>query len=114
MEFKSKKEIKEAIREVITSNPKKALQALVRIYDNQTAGEQSSGLVTDYNGIGFTGTDSQILTSLAQQYQRKGYLSEKQMNIVFKKIGKYAGQLTEQAIANGLYVKEGKVWVVAK
>lgn len=112
MEFKSKKEIKEAIRDVITTRPKKAIQALLRLYDNQTAAEQNSGFVTDYNGIGFAGTDSGILTSFAKQFLRKGSLSEKQMQILFKKIGKYAGQLTEQAIANEMYVKRNGVWVI--
>ena len=47
-------------------------------------------------------------------YQQRGSLSPKQNAILMKKIGKYAGQLTKQAIANGLYVKTGNVWVVKK
>ena len=114
MEFKSKKEIENAIRERITTNPKSAVKAMMRIFEYQTADEQSNGSVTDYNGVGFAGTDSQILTSFCKQWMKYKRLSEKQMAIVFKKIGKYAGQLTRLAIENGLYVKEGKVWVVAK
>lgn len=114
MEFNNKKEIEKAIRERITTNPKYAVKAMLRIYEYQTADEQADGSVTDYNGVGFAGTDSQILTSFCKQWMKYHRLSEKQMEIVFKKIGKYAGQLTRLAIQNGLYVKEGKVWVVVK
>ena len=114
MEFKSKSAIESAIREVITTNPQRAIKAMLRIYEYQTADEQESGDVSEFNGVGFAGTDSVILTSFCKQYQKYGRLSEKQIEIVLKKIGKYAGQLTRHAIENGLYVKEGKVWVVAK
>ena len=114
MEFKSKSAIESAIREVITTNPQRAIKAMLRIYEYQTADEQESGDVNEFNGVGFAGTDSVILTSFCKQYQKYGRLSEKQIEIVLKKIGKYAGQLTRHAIENGLYVKEGKVWVVAK
>ena len=114
MEFKSKKEIENAIRERITTNPKSAVKAMMRIFEYQTADEQSNGSVTDYNGVGFAGTDSQILTSFCKQWMKYHRLSDKQMAIVFRKIGKYAGQLTRLAIGNGLYVKEGNMWVVAK
>lgn len=114
MEFKSKKEIENAIRERITTNPKAAVKAMMRIFEYQTADEQADGSVTDYNGVGFAGTDSQILTSFCKQWMKYKRLSEKQMGIVFRKIGKYAGQLTRLAISNGLYIKEGKVWMVAK
>ena len=114
MEFKSKKEIENAIRERITTNPKSAVKAMFRIYEYQTADEQNNGSVTHNNGVGFAGTDSEILTSFCKQYMKYGRLSDRAMSLVFKKIGKYAGQLTRLAIQNGLYVKEGKVWVVAK
>ena len=43
------------------------------------------------------GADAEFLTSLAQQYERKGDLSEKQMNILYKKMPKYAGQLLKMS-----------------
>ena len=111
--FKSKKEIENGIRNSITTNPKQAIKAMLRIYEYQTADEQNNGTVTADNGVGFAGTDSQILTSFCKQYEKYGRLSEKQMAIVFKKISKYAGQLTRLAIANGLYVKKDGVWVIS-
>ena len=114
MEYKSKSAIESAIRTAITTDPQRAIKAMLRIYEYQTAGEQESGDVSEFNGVGFAGTDSAILTSFCKQYQKYGRLSEKQMQIVFKKIGKYAGQLTRHAIENKMYVKDGNVWKVNK
>ena len=114
MEFKSKSAIESAIREMITTNPQRAIKAMLRIYEYQTADEQESGDVGEFNGVGFAGTDSVILTSFCKQYQKYGRLSEKQMEIVLKKIGKYAGQRTRHAIENGRYGKKRKVRVAAK
>lgn len=113
MEFKSKSEIQKAIKNLITTSKKHAVKAMLRIYEYQTSEEQANGSVYADNGVGFAGTDSVILTSFCDQYNKKGYLSDKQYTILFKKIGKYAGQLTRHAIENGLYVKEGKNWIVA-
>lgn len=111
--FNSKKQLENAIREQITSSSNQAIKAMLRIYEYQTVDEQVYGDVTSQNGVGFVITDSEILTSLSKQYLKNGRLSEKQVAIIFKKIGKYAGQLLRQAIDKGLYVKEGKVWMVA-
>ena len=110
--FSSKKEIQAAIKTAITTNPKKAIDALMRVFEYQTADEQENGTVSKLNGVGFAGTDAEILTSFVNQYNRKGHLSEKQMTMLYSKIGKYAGQLTRQAIEKGMYVKEGSVWKV--
>lgn len=114
MEYKSKKEIESAIRSAITTKPEKAIQAMLRIYEYQTEDEQKAGDVVENNGVGFAGTDSEILTSFCKQYEKYGRLSEKQMNILYRKIGKYAAQLTRQAIEKGMYVKENGVWIVKK
>ena len=112
--FKSIDEIKSAIRAKITSNTDAAAKAMLKIYANQTSDEQNSESTVYHNNIGFTGNDAEILSSFSKQFQQRGFLSPKQNAILMKKIGKYAGQLTKQAIANGLYVKTGNVWVVKK
>lgn len=112
MEFKSKKEIEYSIRAAITTEKKRAIKALLRLYEYQTEDEKSCGTVDNLNGVGFSGTDAELLTSFCKQFERRKNLSDKQMEILFKKIGKYAGQLTRQAISKKLYVKEGKVWKV--
>lgn len=114
MEFKTQKQIKDAIKQSITTNEKAAIQAMLRIFEYQTAEEQANGTTYVYNGVGFAGNDAGILTSFCKQYQKKGYLSDKQHGLLFKKIGKYAGQLTKHAIERGLYVKKNDVWVVVQ
>ena len=111
-EYKNKKEIEAAIRAAITTERNRAIKALLRIYEYQTEDEKACGTVDNLNGVGFVGTDAELLTSFCKQYEIRKTLSDKQMAILFKKIGKYAGQLTRQAISKNLYVKEGKVWKV--
>ena len=114
MEFTSKKEIEVAIKKQITTSKAQAIKAMMRIYEYQTADEQANGCVTSLNGVGFAGTDAEILTAFCKQYESKQWLSDKQIDLIMKKIGKYAAQLTKHAIKNGLYVKNGKFWTVAK
>lgn len=111
-EYKSKKEIEMAIKAAITTERDRAIKAMLRIYEYQTEDEKACGKVDNLNGVGFAGTDAELLTSYCKQYEKRKTLSDKQMAILFKKIGKYAGQLTRQAISKNLYVKEGKVWKV--
>lgn len=111
--YHSKKELELAIRQQITNNDNQAIKAMLRIYEYQSADEQRSGAVLEYNGVGFAGTDSGILTSFVEQYQTRHFLSPKQMTILKKKIGKYAHQIMVQAISKGMYIKENNVWVVA-
>ena len=112
--FKSISEIQNAIRTQITARPEQAQKALMKIFANQTDDEQTSEETRLHNDLGFTGSDAKILSSFAKQFSRKGWLSDKQNAILMKKIGKYAGQLTKQAIADGIYVKAGNVWQVNK
>jgi len=69
-----------------------AIRGLMAIYKYQTDMEKSYE-ATDHNGVGFTGTDGQLLTSFANFYSRNNYLSDRQMAYVFKKMPKYAAQL---------------------
>ena len=89
----TKAELLNYLRRMITSNEVWATKALVRIYDNQTADEQRTESVNHENGIGFTGGDSRLLSRFAEWYKSHGWLSQKQMVWVFRKIGKYAAQL---------------------
>ena len=90
----TKKEVLSYVREMLATNKAWAIKALVRIYtENQTAQEQAIEATTEDNGIGFTGTDGNFLSSLARQQIEKGFLSEKQMALVFAKMPKYARQV---------------------
>ena len=77
------------IREQLTTN--KAWQ--VRVFENQTSDEQASEHTKYHNGVGFTGADAKILSSLAKFYKERRFLTEKQMYIVAKRIPKYARQI---------------------
>ena len=89
----TKKAIGEYVKEKLTNSKAWQLQALVRIFEFQTASEQASGETSEENGVGFTGADGEILTSLALQFQKRGSLSPKQLAIVQKKMKKYWKQI---------------------
>ncbi len=96
-EYNSQKDVIQMFKEKLATNKAWTLRALTVIYSNQTADEKVVAETRHYNNIGFTGSDAKILTSFAQQYERKGDLSEKQMNILYKKMPKYAGQLLKMS-----------------
>lgn len=98
----SKKDMIEQLRQRLASDPRWALRALLRIYQNQTADEQSSERTIERNGIGFSGPDAEILTSFARQYQRRGSLSERQMAVLVRRIPSYARQIVHHSDANRL------------
>jgi hypothetical protein len=75
-------------------------EAILRIYDRQTADEQEGHLTKHDNGQGFSAFDAGFLTSLAEQIRANHYgepkgrrLSPKQMTAARKAMRKYAGQL---------------------
>lgn len=89
----TKIQIKGFVKLKLATDPLWAQRALLRIYEFQTQDEKKTQSTVYHNGVGFTGTDGRILTSLAKQYQKYGRLSEKQMFIVFKKMPKYWQQV---------------------
>lgn len=79
-------------------NPQWAIRGLMRIYREQTENEKAIDRTEENNGVGFTGTDAEILSSFAKQVEKDTgkyplALSPKQMAILFKRMPKYAGQL---------------------
>lgn len=90
----TKQNITAYVRQQLSTNPVWAVKALVRIFqENQTQEEQVIEATKEDNGIGFTGTDGEILSSFAKQQLARGTLSPKQMVIVFKKMPKYHRQV---------------------
>lgn len=84
---------KESIQKLLDYNDKAALRALKVVYDNQTASEQEWETTRDNNGIGFTGVDAKIMTSIHKWHVNKGYVSPKQMKVIRRKIRKYWRQV---------------------
>jgi hypothetical protein len=88
-----KKDIQNYIRTQLGTNPAWAVKALVKVYTLQTLDEQATGQTSNLNGVGFSGIDSQILSSFAEQVNKGRNLSAKQMAIVFKKMPRYHKQV---------------------
>jgi hypothetical protein len=87
--------IAEYVREQLKTDDRWAKQALLKIYELQTAEEQASGYTKVYNNVGFSGVHGEIMSSLAEQLIRKDWLSPKQMKLVHKIIHKYTRQVIE-------------------
>lgn len=101
--------VKSFLKNKLATDKAWALRGLVRIYERQTASEKSTQNTHELNGIGFSGCDAEILSSFAEQYGRRGDLSEKQMALVFRKLPRYWNQirsLIDPKVLDVLVVKE--------
>jgi hypothetical protein len=88
----------EEIRAKLEESNQWLQRGLLRIYAEQTLDEQATGITHAHNGVGFNGVDSQILSSFAEQLEKRDWpkgrdLSEKQLAILRKKMPKYSKQL---------------------
>lgn len=92
------------------------VKALLWIYKYQTEEEKQTDSTHVLNGVGFTGTDAEILSSFAKQVINRHFLSEKQMVILRKKIKKYENQMAKIAtfIKKGEGKKDEKIDAVIK
>jgi len=70
-----------------------ALRGLRTVFRQQTEHEKAVGKTEEDNGVGFSGLDAEFLTSLATQFEKRGFLTPKQMTHVHRKMPKYAAQL---------------------
>ena len=114
MSYTTKDSLINALKEQLSIRDNQAIKGLLTIYSYQTSEEQNDGYTKEYNGVGFSSIDSDILSSFAEQYQTKGWLSPKQMNIVKKHMPKYARQLIELSIRSGKIIKENGEYVFVK
>lgn len=89
----TKENIKNYVKHQLGTNPSWSLKALVRVLDFQTQDEINHEQTEIRNGVGFTGSDGEILTSIAKQYIQRGSLSPKQVALVMKKMPKYWNQI---------------------
>ena len=89
------------------SQPKRALiigRALVVLFNNQTASEQSSNVTNNQNNIGFTGADARSGCLSAKSFLKNKTLAEWQVDMWMKpgksgspRIAKYHAQLNAAA-----------------
>ena len=104
----------EKIKSVIKSNDAFAVLTMKKIYQYQTIEEQNYGDTIENNSVGFSGADANILSSFTEQVLRwesgdKRYntpLSQKQMDIVRKKMIKYVRQLSGILVESDFDIKE--------
>ena len=94
-----KKWTKDEIKQKLTTDTRWVIRGLLAIYDRQTADEKAVGATVEDNGVGFNGADAEIPSSIAMNYKTRNFISPRQLEIVQKKMVKYAGQLAK--IANG-------------
>ena len=83
------------IQNLIATSEKAAIRALLAIYSRQTDAEKAAQVTKEQNNIGFSGADSEILSSFAEWFKAKGFLSPKQLAITKKKLARYWRQLLE-------------------
>ena len=84
---------KDSIKDLLKHNDKALIRAILVIYSYQTDNEKAWGETKYDNGMGFNGLDANLLSSFAQQYEQRHFLTDKQLFIARKKMPKYAGQL---------------------
>ena len=85
---------KEDIRELLLTDDKAVARGVVAIFNLQTEDEQNVGETSVKNGVGFNGVDANFMSSIAQFYMRRNFLSAKQVEFARKKLLKYSNQLT--------------------
>ena len=84
----------EIVKNKLKTNKSWAIRAMVRIFElNQEEEEQVSEDTFIRNGIGFSGADAQILSSFSKQVISGRSLSQKQLDIVMKKVHRYTKQV---------------------
>lgn len=91
---------KDSITQLLTTNDKAVGRALLALRARQTHDEQQSLHTRYHNGKGFRPCDAHMGTSMANFFERNGYLSPKQLAYWRKptkthalRIAVYAGQL---------------------
>jgi len=75
------------------------IRALQAIYQRQTEHERANRNTKVLNNVGFNAMDADFLTGMVAFYKDRGFFTPKQLQVIRKKMVKYAGQLTK--IANG-------------
>jgi hypothetical protein len=91
---------KEQIQEMLKTKDKAVIRGILALYERQTRDEQTTKDTKHRNGVGFNSADASLLSSFAEQFKRRGFLSSKQIDWARKKLMKYARQLADIANEN--------------
>lgn len=101
--MRSQKKVKEFLKAKLSTDKKWAFGALEKIYEHQTKDEQEAEHTIDHNGVGFSRFDGEILSSFARQYKVRGTLTEKQMQVVLRRMPAYWKQIARISDEEKLY-----------
>ncbi len=87
------------IKTLLQKSDKAVRRGILAIHSLQTDDEQNYRNTVHENGVGFNSYDADFLSSLAEFYKTRGFLSPRQLTLGRRGVMKYSGQLT--MIANG-------------
>jgi hypothetical protein len=85
----------------LDANDEWVRSAVLRVYRLQTAEEQQFHVAAKHNGVGFSKTDAEFMSNIAERIIHRGVLSEKQMGAARRAIKKYWRQLLKAAEDKG-------------
>ena len=77
---------KDKVKATLQVNDTFLIRSLLVIFDNQTQDEKRTESTNHNNGVGFNGSDANILSSFAKFYQKNQRLSDKQLAITRRKM----------------------------
>jgi hypothetical protein len=92
------------VQDLIARSDLATARAVALVYANQTQAEQAAQTTRDSNGVGFTAVDAEFLTSAAQFYERRGFLTPKQLAVARNKVKKYWRQILDDMRRRGYEV----------
>ena len=92
---KDQEQIKREIYDRIENDNGYAIASLLHIYSFQLEDEKADQYTKYKNSQGFNGTDAGFMSSLANQYAKKGFLSDRQINAMKRNLKKYWGQIAD-------------------
>lgn len=90
---------RDEIRGLLKRSGRAVARGLVAIHSLQTDDERAHRSTLHHNGVGFNSRDADFLSSLAEFYRDRGFLSPRQLTLGRRGILKYSGQLA--MVANG-------------
>lgn len=86
---------RDEVKSKIMTDDEYVVGALTAIHSRQTIEEQSSGETLKQNNVGFNSADARILSDFVAHYNRRGFLSAKQIAVARRRLVKYSGQLLD-------------------
>jgi hypothetical protein len=94
----------DSIKERIKTDDEFSIKCMLKIFSFQTEEEKVKDKSFKWNRVGFNGVDGQFLSSVSNQYLKKGKISVKQIKAMKKCMVKYAGQIDKLESANVMYL----------